>query len=429
MTDSPARPIAGLRRNGDFLRLWAAQAVSLVGSQVTVLALPLTAVIVLHATPLQVGALFAVQYAPYLLLGLPAGVWVDRLPRRPILIATDLARTVVLLSVPAGFLLGNLSLGLLYAAALAAGALSLFFDVAHQSYLPALVERDQLVGGNARLQVTYSGAQLAGPSLGGLLVQVVGGPLALVADAASFLVSAALLATIRRPERTPAPPADRSGLVHGIGEGLRFVLRHRLLRPLAVTMAFGNLFDLFGMAQAILALYAIRELRMSPATFGLALAIANAGAVLGAVLNGRMVRRWGLGGVIAGSAVLPGLAVLALPLATPATALPVLAAALAVAWFSIAVFNVNQVSLRQALTPAEMQGRMNATMRFIIWGTLPLGTLLGGALGGTIGLRQTLLLAGAGSVISYLPLLHPGIRRMRSIDAAGAPRMEGALDG
>ena len=429
MIDSPAGPPAGLRRNGDFLRFWAAQAVSLVGTQVTVLALPLTAVIALHATPLQVGALFAVQYVSYLLLGLPAGVWVDRRRKRPILIAADLGRAVVLLAVPAGFLLGRLSLGLVYAAALAAGALSLFFDVAHQSYLPALVEREQLVDGNARLQVTYSGAQLAGPSLGGLLVQVVGGPLALVVDAASFLVSAALLATIRRRERTPAPAADRSGLIKGIGEGLRFVLGHRLLRPLAVTMAFGNLFDLLGMVQAILALYAIHELRMSPATLGLALAIANAGAVLGALLNGRMVRRWGLGGVIAGSAVLPGFAVLALPLATPATALPVLAGALAVAWFSIAVFNVNQVSLRQALTPAEMQGRMNATMRFIVWGTLPLGTLLGGALGGTIGLRPTLLLAGAGSVISFLPLFHPGIRRTRSIDAPGAPGMEGALDG
>jgi MFS family permease len=414
---------SSLWHHHDFLRLWGAQTISLVGSQVTLLALPLTAVILLHASAFQIGLLTAVQYLPFLLVGLPAGVWVDRMRRRPILIAADVARAVILLSIPIAYWAGVLDLGLLYPVGFLVGVLSLFFDVAHQSYLPDLVPRDALIEGNAKIEVSYSSAQLAGPGLGGVLVQVLTAPVAILADAVSYVVSAALLLRIRRPEPAPAPEeGDASGLLPQIRDGVRYVLRHDLLRPIALTTAIGNLFDLFGMVQAVLTLYAIRTLHLSPAELGLALAIANGGGILGALANRRLVDRFGFGPTFLVASVTPGIGVLLLPLATPSTGLLVLAAGLGIAGFAIAIYNVNQITLRQTVTPAAMQGRMNATMRVIIWGTIPIGAALGGFLGSTIGLRPTLLVAGCGSVLACAPVVFSQIAKLRTIpDAAPEP--------
>lgn len=418
MTDGTS-PRSSLWRHHDFLKLWGAQTISLVGSQITVLALPLTAVILLKASALEVGLLTAIQYLPFLLLGLPAGVWVDRLRRRPILIVTDLARAAILASVPIVYAFDELSLGLLYPVAFLVGALSLFFDVAHQSYLPDLVPREALIEGNAKIEVSYSSAQLAGPGLGGVLVQLLKAPVAIAADAASYLVSAALLLRIRRPEPAPARvEGDQPGLVQEIRDGVRYVLRHDLLRPIALTTAIGNLFDLFGMVQAVLTLYAIRTLHLSPAELGLALAIANGAGIIGAVASNRLVGRFGFGPVFLVAAVTPGVGVLLLPLATPGTALVVLAGGLGLAGLAIAIYNVNQITLRQTVTPSAMQGRMNATIRVIIWGTIPIGAALGGVLGNTIGLRPTLLVAGCGSVLACLPIVFSRVARLRTIPEA-----------
>jgi MFS family permease len=427
VTGETLSPGSSLWRHHDFLRLWAAQTISLVGSQVTLLALPLTAVILLHASALQVGLLTAVQYLPFLLVGLPAGVWVDRLRRRPILIVADLARALILLSIPVAYWVDALSLGLLYPVGFLVGVLSLFFDVAHQSYLPDLVPRESLIEGNAKIEISYSSAQLAGPGLGGVLVQVLTAPVAILADAASYVVSAALLLRIRRTEPAPArDPEGGPGLLHEIRDGVRYVLGHELLRPIALTTGIGNLFDLFGMVQAVLTLYAIRTLRLSPAELGLALAIANGGGIFGALANKRLVDRFGFGPVFLVASVLPGVGVLLLPLATPSTGLLVLACGLGLAGFAIAIYNVNQITLRQTVTPPAMQGRMNATIRVLIWGTIPIGAALGGFLGSTIGLRPTLLVAGCGSILACSPVLFSEVARLRrlpdvELEATAAP--------
>ncbi|HXM58725.1 MAG TPA: MFS transporter [Candidatus Dormibacteraeota bacterium] len=430
MTGAGTVPGASLWRAGDFMKLWGAQTVSLAGQQVSQLALPLTAILVLRATPLQVGVLTACQYLPFLLVGLPVGVWADRMRRRPILIVADAARAAILLSVPAAFALGILGLWLLYPVAFAVGIFSVFFDVAHQSYLPSLVAREQLVDGNAKLEVSYQGATLAGPGLAGVLVQALTAPVAILANSASFVVSAALLLLIRR--REPEPARDRegdAGLVAQVREGLRYVLGHPLLRPIALTTAISNLFGFFGIVEAVLALYAIRELHVSPALLGVTLAAGNVGGVLGAVANRRVVRRLGTGPAIVVAVVVPSLAILLLAAATPATAVVVLGAALVVAWFSAAVYNVNQISLRQAITPEAMQGRMNATIRFLIWGTIPAGALLGGVLAGTVGLRPALLLAGGLSLLACLPVALSPVRRLREIPRPDEQPPAGAAPG
>jgi MFS family permease len=434
MTESAAPRPASLWRHADFLKLLSAQTVSLLGSQVSMLALPLTAILLLRATPLQVGLLGAAQYLPFLLVGLPAGAWVDRLPRRPVLIVADVGRFVILLSVPITYAAGALSLWLLYPVAFAAGLLTVFFDVAHQSYLPSLVSREQLVDGNSKLEVSYQGSLLAGPGLGGILVQLLSAPVAVLADALSFAGSAVLLLLIRRPEAPPSAESSEGSLVAQIREGLRYVLGNDLLRAIAAATAISNLFDLFGMVQAVLLIYAVRELHMASVAVGLALGVANVGGLLGALANSRLVRWIGAGPAITLSALVPGIAVLLLVVATPATAVFVVSGALAFAWFSVAVYNVNQVSLRQAITPEAMQGRMNATIRFIIWGTIPIGTLLGGVLGSTIGLRPTLIVAGVGSLLQVLPMLFSRMRTLRELPGpepapGAAAATEPAFDG
>lgn len=422
-TRSPRR---SLWRHNDFMRLWGAQTVSLVGSQITLLAIPLAAILLFDATPMEVGLLAAAQYLPFLLVGLPAGVWVDRMPRRPTLIVADLGRAAVLLVIPIAYAGDWLQLWLLYPVAFGAGILTVFFDVAHQSYLPSLVRRDELVEGNAKLELSYQGAQLAGPGLGGWIVQVLTAPIALIVDAVSYLVSAILLLFIRQreapAERTAGP---RQGVLSLVGEGLRYVWSHDLLRPIALATALGNLFGVFGIVQAVLNLFAIRSLGLSPGLLGVTLAAANGGALLGALANRRLVGRFGVGPTLIGAAAFPAVGILLLAAATRDVALPVMIAGLAIAWFGIAAYNINQISLRQAVTPPHMQGRMNATMRFLIWGTIPVGTVLGGFFAGRAGLRETLVVAGAGSLLAVLPVLFSALRHVRMMpepvqDAAAA---------
>jgi MFS family permease len=327
---------ASLWRHGDFLKLWSAQSISLIGTQVTALALPLTAILKLNASPLQVGLLGSLQYLPFLLVSLPAGAIVDRLRQLPVLVATDLARAALLIAVPVAAWCGQLTLGLLYPIAFLVGVLSVFFDVAHQSYLPALVEPGQLVEGNTKLQLSYSGAQLTGPGLGGMLVQALTAPIAIVVDAASFLGSAALLSSIRRgnknskPETSRAARGDLRGLGHDIGEGLGFVWRHPLIRPLALATGTSNFFYLFGMTGTVLTIYAVRELRLTPALLGAVLAVGNAGAIAGSLIADRVLDRWRFGYVMIAGSVVSAVAVALMALATRGSALILLSTAVLV---------------------------------------------------------------------------------------------------
>ncbi|MDR7491712.1 MAG: MFS transporter [Armatimonadota bacterium] len=399
-------------RHGDFMRLWVAQTISVFGSGFTQLALPLIAATTLQATPAQMGILGAAEFAPFLLVGLVAGVWVDRVRRRPVLVAGDVARAALLLTIPAAAVAGALGMGQLYVVGFLVGVCTVFFDVAYQAYLPSLVDRRQLVEGNSKLEATRSLAQIASPGIAGVVIEVLTAPFALVLDALSYLVSGGLLARIRRPE-DPPDPANRRPVLTEIREGLAVVVGHRLLRAIAATTGTSNFFS--SAVGALFILYATRVLGLSPATLGLIFGVGNTGGLVGATLAGRLARRFGVGPTIVGSAALFGAYFLPLLVATPATAAPLLVAGGFVGSAGGLIYNVNQVSLRQAIVPQRLQGRLNATMRFLVWGTIPLGSLVGGALGEGLGLRAAVLVGVLGSLTPFLWVLGSPVRTLRQV--------------
>jgi MFS family permease len=419
MNEQPSRPHPSLMRHHDFLMIWSAATVSVVGSQVTLIALPFIALTMLHASVFAISVLAAVEMLPFLLFTLPAGAWLDRVRRRPVLIGADIVRGFVLLSVPAAFLAGTLSLAQLFVVAFVTGSATAFFDVADQSYLPVVVDRDDLVEGNARLQISNSIAQIGGPTLGGNLIAMVAAPLAITVDALSFFVSGAFMSAVRRRESQPMRRADSEGrpvsIRREIGEGLRYVLGHRLLLPIAMCTGTSNLFAaaLFGVFPVLI----WSELRLPPAFYGSVMGLASVGFLVGAAVSDRLPRRIGLGPTIVASAALGAPAFLLMVL-TPSS-LGWAAFTLGLGWFlaglSQVVYNVAQVSLRQAITPPELQSRMNATMRFIVWGTIPVGFLLGGVLATVLPIRAALVLAALACSTSSLPVFFSPLRGLREM--------------
>ncbi|MGH2428610.1 MAG: MFS transporter [Candidatus Limnocylindria bacterium] len=419
---------ASLWRHPDFLKLWTAQTVSQFGDEVTQLALPFVAIATLDAGPLEMGLLATFQFLPFILLTLPAGVWVDRMRRRPILIGADIGRAILLVSIPVAFIMGWLTMTQLFVIAFLVGCLEVFFDVAHDAYLPSIVERNQLPEGNAKFEISNSAATIAGPGIAGFLVAVVTAPFAIFFDAISYLAATVFVFLVRRhepaPERTPrADPAvlgrrQRPGaeMRRDIAEGLRYVLGHRYLRSIAACTGTFNLF--FNMGGAVMLLYIVQQLGLTPATIGLIFSIGNVGVLLGALSTGRIARRVGVGPAIIGSVAIGSPALLMIPLAPPDLAVPVLVASGVLVGWSTVVYNVNQRSLRQAITPDRMLGRMTATMRFIVWGTIPIGALAGGFLGELIGLRTTLIVAGLGVLVAFLPVLFSPVRGLRQMPEA-----------
>jgi MFS family permease len=406
--------LTGLWRHAEFVKLWAGQTISEFGSQVTQLAIPLTAALVLNASPFQMGLLSALEFAPFLLLSLFAGVWVDRMRRRPVLIIADVGRAVLLGSIPVAAFLGALRIEQLYVVGLLTGVLTVFFDVAYQSYLPVLVSREHLVEGNSKLEVSRSVAQIAGPGIAGALVQLITAPMAIVVDSLSFVASVVSLLFIRTPEPLPTRANGEGGSMWAeLREGLAVVLGNPLLRSIAGCTATSNLFG--NGLQAIFVLYATRELGLQPAVIGLIFSVSGPGALLGALLAGEASRRFGLGNTIIGSIVLGGIGSLLVPLATgSATAITIiLMAGGFLTGIANPLYNINQVSLRQAITPDRLQGRMNASMRFIVWGTIPLGALLGGGLGQIFGLWPTIAAMAVGCLLPPLWVLFSPVRQLR----------------
>lgn len=410
----------GLWRHADFLKLWTGQTISQFGTQFTQLGLPLIAILLLKANAFQVGLLGTIEFLPFILFGLPAGAWVDRLRRRPILIAGDVGRALTLASIPIAFELGHLSLVQLYVVGFVNGVLTVFFDVAYQSYLPSIVERDQLVEGNSKLEGSRATAQIAGPGLAGGVIQWIGAPLAIVADAVSFAISALFMFLIRRPEPPVHVPADgRPKLQTEIAEGLRYVIGNPHLKAIAACTAGANFFG--QLAMAVFMLHAIRNLGLNAGGIGVVFAIGNVGALVGA-LGGSPLARWmGVGRTLVLSAALFGVSWLLVPLAPKALPYPLLIGAMLLGSLGGVIYNVNQVGLRQAITPLRMQGRMNATMRFMVWGTIPIGSFVGGVLGNTIGLKPTLWAAAIGSCLTFLPLALSPVRGLERIPVEAAP--------
>jgi MFS family permease len=410
-----AEPERGLWRHSDFLKLWSAETVSQFGTQFTILALPLAAVIVLHASVFEVAALNIVEFLPFVLISLPAGVWVDRMRRKPILVVGDLARALLLVSIPIAYAFDALTIWQLYAVGFLVGIATVFFDVAYQSYLPSLVDRRQLVEGNAKLEISRAGAQLGGPGLAGLVVDLLSAPAAILFDALSFVGSALFIFRIRRPERAPQRDTSSTGRMRTeIGEGLRYVFGHPYLKNIAACTASFNFFGNVG--SAVLLVYAVRVLDLRPAVIGLAFTIGNVGALVAAFTSGRISTRLGVGRTIVTSSIIGGPMFLVVAFAPHGNAaLAVIGPAVAVGSFTTVVYNVTQVSLRQTITPERIQGRMNAVMRFLVWGTIPLGNLIGGALGTWVGLQETLIIGGIGSCLPFLAVLFSPVRAIREM--------------
>jgi MFS family permease len=408
-------PEGDLWRHSDFLKLWSAETVSQFGTQFTTLALPLTAVIVLHASVFAVAALNVVAFLPFVLVSLPAGVWVDRLRRRPILVAGDLSRAALLVSIPIAYVLDGLTIWHLYGVGFLVGIATVFFDVAYQSYLPALVDRRQLVEGNSKLEISRSGSQLGGPGLAGLVVDWLSAPVAIFVDALSFLGSALFIFRIRKPERSVQSETGQRGRMRDeIAEGLRYVFRHPYLKSIAACTATFNFFGAFW--GAVLLVYAVRVLDLRPAVIGLAFTLGNLGALCAAFTSSRLSKRFGVGPTIIGASIVGGPMFLLVAFAPHGNAaLAVMGPAILVWSFTSVLYNVTQISLRQTITPERIQGRMNSVMRFIVWGTIPVGTLTGGALGASVGLKQTLIVGGIGCCLAFLPVLFSPVRSIREM--------------
>ena len=391
---------------------WFGQSVSVVGSQITILALPLTAVMVLGAGPGQMGILGALSSLPWLVLGLPAGAWVDRRTRRPIMIGADLGRFLVLLSVPLSAIAGVLSIELLYAVVLATGILTVLSTVACQAYLSTLVREGELVDANSRLELSRSAAQLAGPGLVGILVQAVTAPIAILADALSFAVSAITLTVLKVPEPAPGHSGQPS-LKREIFEGLTTVLQHPLLRPMVTAMATMNLFVSVGLAAYTV--FVVNELGLSAAQIGLVYSLGGLGFLAGASGAPIGARRFGLGRTVVAGALLAGFAEALIPLAggPMPLVLAILVGAQALNALGVVAANVNLVSLRQAVTPLWLQGRVAGTSRVLSWGTFVVGSLVGGLLAETAGLRATLVVAAVGQVLAVALLFFSPIRSLR----------------
>lgn len=410
-----ARPRT-LWRNADFVKLWFGQTISQFGSGITFLALPLTAITVLEATPAQMGVLESFRALPALLFSLFAGVWVDRLRRRPILIAADAGRALLLLGIPAAAIMGALQMTHLYIIGFLVGTLAMLFGVAYRAYLPSLAPREQLIDGNSKLELSRSAAEIISPGLAGALVQLLTAPIALAVDALSFLASALSIGLIRTHEPPPQYRLERTSLWQDLGEGLQLIRTNRILRALAGCMGSIGLFN--SMLETVWLLYLTRHLALDPAQIGLIFSVGGLGFFVGAWLPSRVSRWVGFGPAILCGIGLTSVGDLLTPLATETQPflVPQLIGGQILFGVGVTIFGVGQVSLRQAITPDHLQGRMNATMSFIQGGVVPVGALLGGLLGVTIGLRATLFLAVIGEASSMLWLVRSPVWSLQALD-------------
>ncbi|HEX6487552.1 MAG TPA: MFS transporter [Candidatus Dormibacteraeota bacterium] len=409
-----------LWRNADFLRLWGGKTASSVGDRVSALAVPTAAILLLHADALHVGLLYVCFYLPYPLLALPAGVVVDRIPRRPLLVACDLGRFVAVLSIPITAAVGHLALVQLYAVGLAQGALGTFFEVAYRAYLPGLVGPEGLVEGNSRLEASDAAAQTVGPGLGGLLIQLLTAPTAILVDAFSFVISAAGLMRIRRVEARHEAPADTgAGFVSELREGIAALARHPVIRWTAACVATNNCGLM--MTRTVFLLFAYQVLHLAPLAVGAMLLLQGLAGLAGAAAAPAVEHRLGTGPTLAASIGGESLGWALLPLAMVAPALPIAVVSMLLAGFCGPIWNVTNVSLRQSLVPARLQGRIHASNLAIAFGTIPLGALAGGWLAGALehavgygpGLALTLATGGVIGIAAVGWVLARPVRTLR----------------
>jgi MFS family permease len=393
----------------EFLKLWGGQSISELGSGISQVALPSVAVLILHATPFQLGVIGALTFLPFLLLSLGAGVAVDRLPRRALMIAADSGRMLLLGSIPISFALGVLSLNQIYFVAFLTGACTVFFDVGYQAYLLGLVGRANLIEGNAKLQTSSSVVQIIGPGLAGFLVQIVGSARSVAVDALSYLASIISLALIREQQKLRVE-SSHERIWSQLTEGIRHVWHQPLLRIITVTGATHN----FGamMSNSLFFYFAYQILHLPPVLLGFAIAVGGLGAVMGSIGTGSVVRRLGVGRTLIVTQLLTGVAFLILPLSASAVPLLFVTVSQLLLGLQRPIHNITQLSLRQAITPDRLQGRMNASIRMVIWGIYPLGALFGGWMGTRVGVVATLV---AGGAVCLAAAAWPALQPMRSL--------------
>ena len=403
-----------LWRNSDFLKLWLGQTVSLTGTMIGGFAMPLVAVLTLEATPLQLGLLRTFDILPAILVGLFAGVWVDRLRRRPIMVAVDIARALVLLTIPAAALLGELRIEQLYVVAVLVGVLTLLFDVAYRSYLPTLVGREALVEGNAKISASNSVVEVAGFGLAGVLVQWLTAPIAIVVDAFSFLISAISLGTIRHREPPPAPLEQRESALDEVREGVRVIARSPTLRALALYEGWDQLF--IHMWVAMLFLFLTRDLHLEPILFGPLFGIGGISSLAGAFLAGPLTRRFGLGPTLVGARAVGVASCLLVPMAGGPTLVAAAFVGGAQAFDAAGtIAEINKDTLIQGTTPDRLLGRVNAGLQMVRWGAMLAGSLIGGVLGQTIGVRETMWVGAVGALPAVMFLALSPIPRIRRV--------------
>ncbi|TDN91186.1 MFS transporter [Microbacterium sp. BK668] len=394
-------PKGSLWHDRNFLTMWSGQALSQFGAQITELAIPVLAVLLLNASEWQVGVLTAANVAAFLVVGLPAGAWIDRVRKRHVMIWADLVRAVALSALPLLAVLGALQMWHIYVVALVMGVATVFFDVSNQSIVPSLVRRDQIAEANGKLQSTEQLAGLAGPAFGGWLLGVIAAPFAILITSGTYLVSfAALLFT--KDRETLRPAHEHEPLIKEIGEGLRWVFRNRLLRRIVGTTSVSNFFNMA--STTLIAIFALRELGLSVASFGLVFSLGAVGGLLGAIATPHIVERIGEARAIPVASILFGLAPLLVPLVVlvPSLAVPMLVVAFFLGSFTVLLYNITQVTFRQRITPTRLLGRMNASIRFVVWGVMPIGALVFGALGQWIGVVPTLWIGAVGQLLATL---------------------------
>jgi MFS family permease len=414
------RNFSGLWRHPDFMKLWIGQSISEFGSHITGTGLPLVAVITLAASPSELGVLAALSSIPILLFSLVAGVWVDRLPRRPIMIFADVARLLLLLTVPLAAFTGHLNMALVYIVTVALSLLTLLFNVAYRAVLPGLISREHLLEGNTKLATSSSLAEVGGPSIAGALIQAISAPVAIIFDALTFLISAISVGLIRQPE---PPPATRSGesMLGEVRAGFGVIMHHPILRALVIGNTarafFGNFYA------ALYSLFVIRELGLSAVTLGVIVSAGGIGALVGAVLAQRVTKRFGLGYMLA---VLP-LITSPLGLLTPlAGGSPLLAAGMLIFTQIVgdalwSIYGINEISLQQTLVPDHLLGRANASAGFLAQGIAPAGALVAGFIASFTSVRFTLLIAVIGSCAVSLWMVTTPVRRLESHPEAPQP--------
>ena len=415
--------------NNAFVRVWAAASISIFGSLITRIALPLVAILTLNAGPIEVAVLRSMDLAAALIVGLVAGAWVDRLRRRPVLIWADLGRAALLSAIPISFMLGTLTLWQLLAVAGLAAVLTTFFDAADNAYLPTIVERERLVEANSALAASGSVAEFAGFGISGILVQLLTGPITIVINAVTYLVSAVLLLTVRHTEAPPPRREDREPVLDEIRHGIRLVRHDPVLRAFAgAQMLMSMLWGVFG---ATWFLFAIDELDVSPALVGIVAGVGGASSFIGAIVASRSTRRWGIGPVAIVAMLLSALGNLFIPLAPaglPIVAVACLVAQQLIADSAITVYDVTEISVRQALVADRELGRVASTFQVLSAGAQLVATVGAGLLAEVIGLRATSFLAPlggllAGAILYWSPvrtlLVLPVIDHRTSAEVAG----------